>query len=188
VLQAIGAKILIQETDPSALQQIVAEIRTTILQAAYLVNAEGPKPGWSHTDPALLSAIGEVSRAFASVLQKVVPLLDGLEERLELPDASYLEIGVGVGCLSIEMAHLWPSLHIVGVDLWAPSIAIARKNVADAGLESRIELRVQGAEDLPDRSTYDLCWIPSPFIRADLIPTNGCMHPCDLGAGFCLAS
>lgn len=171
VLEAMGGKSLIQETDPSALQPIIAEIRATILQAAYLVNPEGPKPGWSHTDPALLSAAGEVSAAFPSGLRKLLPFLEGLKERLESPEACFLDVGVGVGCLSIEMARLWPSLHIVGIDSWAPSIAIARQNVANAGLESRIELRIQAAEDLSDKNTYDLCWIPSAFICADVIST-----------------
>ena len=170
VLEAIGAKTAIEETDPSALPPIIAEIRATVLHAAYLLNPEGLKPGWSHTDPAVLSAAGEVSAAFPAAIQRLAPFLEGLKERLESPGACFLDVGVGVGCLSIEMARLWPSLRVVGVDPWAPSIALAEQNVARAGLESRIEFRIQAAQDLPDRNAFDLCWIPSAFLHADLIP------------------
>src|SRR4051812_22855649 len=84
---------------------------------------------------------------------------------------SFLDVGVGVAGLSIEMARLFPALQIVGVDPWAPSVALARENVHHAGLASRIELREQAGEALPDRDAFDLIWIPSAFIPASVIPT-----------------
>jgi SAM-dependent methyltransferase len=64
------------------------------------------------------------------------------------------------------MARKWSSLRIVGLDPWAPSLAVAKKNVADAGLEKRIELRELPAEELSDDGAFDLAWIPVPFVPA----------------------
>jgi SAM-dependent methyltransferase len=57
-----------------------------------------------------------------------------------------------------------PSLRVVGLDVWGPSLALARKNVTDAGLDDRIEVREQPGEELPDESAFDLAWLPAPFM------------------------
>jgi SAM-dependent methyltransferase len=79
-------------------------------------------------------------------------------------DSEIQPLGVGVAGLSIAMARLWPTLRVVGVDPWAPSLVIARENVRAAALTGRIELRQQAAEDLTDVDSFDLAWIPSAFI------------------------
>ncbi len=71
-------------------------------------------------------------------------------------------MGVGVAGLSIAMSRLWPTLRVVGVDPWAPSLVLAREKVRAAALTDRIELRHQAAEDLTDVDSYDLAWIPIP--------------------------
>jgi SAM-dependent methyltransferase len=53
---------------------------------------------------------------------------------------------------------------VVGIDPWAPALALARENVRAAGLAGRIELREQLAEELGDEEVYDLAWIPSAFV------------------------
>jgi predicted O-methyltransferase YrrM len=78
---------------------------------------------------------------------------------------------VGVGALSIAMATLWPSLRIVGIDRWKPSLAIAREHVQRLGLGRRIELREQAVEDLADSQVFDLVWFPSLFISETVVTT-----------------
>jgi ubiquinone/menaquinone biosynthesis C-methylase UbiE len=97
--------------------------------------------------------------------------LPGLAERLGSPGASFLDVGVGVGALSIEMARLWPTLDIVGIDRWAPALALARERVQAAGLAERIALREQNAEELPDINSFDLAWIPGAFVSEAATPT-----------------
>jgi 2-polyprenyl-3-methyl-5-hydroxy-6-metoxy-1,4-benzoquinol methylase len=99
----------------------------------------------------------------------VVPLLDGLAERLAAPGAAFLDIGVGVAALSIAMARQWPLLRVVGIDPWEPALEIARGNVEEAGLTDRIELRCQTAEVLPDVAAFDLVWFSGPFVSADVM-------------------
>jgi SAM-dependent methyltransferase len=69
------------------------------------------------------------------------------------------------------MAQLWPSLRVVGIDPWAPALAIAREEVRRAGLTDRIQLREQMVEDFSDTNAFDLAWLPSAFIPGKVIPT-----------------
>ncbi len=171
VLDALEVRELIEGLSPVELQPMLAEIRLTMLQGVKLLYEGTREAGWADTDPDILQAAGETSAGFAGVLKQVIaPRLPGLSERLEAP-GSFLDVGVGVAGLSIAMARLWPALRVVGVDLWAPSLVIAREQVRAARLTDRIELREQAAEDLTDVNAFDLAWIPSAFIPERSIVT-----------------
>jgi SAM-dependent methyltransferase len=123
----------------------------------------GSQSGWTNTDPALLQAAGEVSIGFAQALKT------NLAPALGLSPRRFLDVGVGVAALSIEMARLWPELQIVGIDPLEAALVLARENVRRAGLESRIELRQQRGEDLTDREAFDLAWIPGLFVPEEAV-------------------
>ena len=67
------------------------------------------------------------------------------------------------------MAHLWPLLRVVGIDPWRPALALARENVMMAGLQTRIELREQLAQELVDVEAFDLAFFPGFFIAEAVI-------------------
>jgi SAM-dependent methyltransferase len=162
-LDALEARELLDGLSPLELRPVLAEIRLTMLQGARLLEGM-PEPGGAYTDPDILLAVGGASAGFAAALKRVIaPRLPGLSERLEA-SGSFLDVGVGVAGLSIALARLWPTLRVVGVDPWAPSLDIARETVLAAALTDRIELRLQAAEDLTDVDSFDLAWIPSAFI------------------------
>lgn len=122
--------------------------------------------GWTHTDTSILQRGGEITEGFANALPRLLPLLDGLAPRIAESGSSFLDVGTGVGRLAIAMARKWPSMRVVGLDVWEPSLAVARTAVEAAGLQHRIELRQQAGEDLTDESAFDLAWIPAPFMPA----------------------
>jgi 2-polyprenyl-3-methyl-5-hydroxy-6-metoxy-1,4-benzoquinol methylase len=101
--------------------------------------------------------------------RRILPQLEGLGARLDAADAAFLDVGAGVAALSIAMAWQWPSLRIVAVEPWAPSVAIARERIKSAGLDERIELREQSVEDMTDQDVFDLVWIPSGFIPGQVV-------------------
>jgi hypothetical protein len=68
------------------------------------------------------------------------------------------------------MARRWPQLRVVGIDPWAPALALARDRVRDAGLADRVELREQAGEHLADQDAFDLAWIPGAFVPASALP------------------
>lgn len=112
-----------------------------------------------------------MTQGFPDALARMIaPQLDGLSASLESKGAAFLDVGVGVGLLSLAVAKRFPALRVVGVDTYAPSLALARKNVAAAGLSDRIELREQAAETLPDEEAFDLAWIPAPFVTPAALP------------------
>jgi len=168
VVAALGAREALADVAPSELQPLLGEIRAFAMTNSQLLFAATRRSGWMHSDPEILQAAGDVSIAFPRALKRSLARhLPGLAERLESPGASFLDIGVGVGALSIEMARLWPTLHIVGIDRWAPALALARDRVQAASLAERIELREQAGEELPDIDFFDLAWIPGAFVSEE---------------------
>jgi precorrin-6B methylase 2 len=172
VVTALGARAALDDAAPAELQPLLGEIRAYAIMNSQLLAAATRRSGWSHCEPEMLQAAGDVSIAFPRALQRsIASHLPGLAERLAAPGASFLDVGVGVGALSIEMARLWPTLHIVGIDRWAPALALARGRVQAAGLAQRIALREQTAEDLPDIKAFDLAWVPGAFVAKEATQT-----------------
>jgi SAM-dependent methyltransferase len=169
VLRELGASEAMEGIAPEELRPLVTEIRHFwLIDGAFLSNPERA-PGWTYADEEILATGGELTQGFADVLPRIAPQFDDLAARLGSSDGRFLDVGTGVGRLSIAMARRWPALHVVGVDTWAPSLALARANVAAAGLQDRIELRQQSAEDLPDERSFDLAWIPAPFLPPQVL-------------------
>jgi SAM-dependent methyltransferase len=170
VLRILGIDAELEEVSTEALAALLAEIRLNFLQGVKLLYGSTFQPGWTHTEAELLLSQGQASAAFAPMFHRaIIPQLDGLAACLSTPTASFLDIGVGVAALSIAMARLWPTLRVVGIDIWEPALALARQNVATADLGDRIELRKQAVEDLTDTTAFDLVWFSAPFIRADVL-------------------
>jgi SAM-dependent methyltransferase len=171
-LDALGARPLVEQANPEELRSVLGGIRTELFLGARLVSgARPPGAAWSDTDPSVLQAAGDASAGFPAALERsIAPRLAGLPERLAAEGASFLDVGVGVAALAVGMVRRWPSLRVVGVDPWAPSIALARDNVRAAGLADRIELREQGAEVLPDEDRFDLAWVPGVFVPGAALP------------------
>jgi ribosomal protein L3 glutamine methyltransferase len=78
-----------------------------------------------------------VPRSFVGEL-----LQDGLQPYVEDPEqvGAVLELCTGSGCLAILAAHAFPNADIDAVDLSAPALEVATRNVADYKLDDRIAL------------------------------------------------
>ena len=63
------------------------------------------------------------------------------------------DVGTGSGCIAVALAHYAPELEILASDDEPAALAVARRNVAAHGLESRINLV---ESDLLDRLPVDL--------------------------------
>jgi hypothetical protein len=143
------------------------EYRSGLLQPpAYLEAARRPAAtGWSYTDPVILQAQGDTSAGFARAFRaQIVGELGDLAGRLDRPGARFLDVGVGVGSLSIAMCRELPRLRAVGVDLAEVPLALARDNVGRADLADRIELRHLAVQDLDEVDAFDLAWLPLCFL------------------------
>jgi 2-hydroxy-4-(methylsulfanyl)butanoate S-methyltransferase len=154
-----------------AIGQLLANLRTTYQQSRDLVDRAKRRTlsaGWTYTDPEILHAQGASGRAGAQAMaEQGVPRLPGLAERLSAPSASFLDVGVGVGVIAIEMCRAYPTLHVVGLE---PAEAPRREAVANfeaAGFSDRIEIRDLRVEDLADVEAFDLVYLPQVFVPED---------------------
>jgi len=171
ILDALGLASALEGTSTEDLTPLLAEIRTLTLTNAKILHTSSRDCGWAPSEPVLMQSAGDATSRFPRALASTIaPKLEGLLPRLSSPDAAFLEVGVGVAALAIQMARTWPNLRIVGLDVWAPALALARENIRVAALEERIELREASGESIADEDAFDLAWIPSLFVPERVLP------------------
>ena len=82
-----------------------------------------------------------------------------------------LDLCTGSGCLAILAAHAFPEARVDAVDLSADALAVARRNVDDYDLASRIELVQSDAfTEIADRR-YDVIICNPPYVNAASMDT-----------------
>jgi predicted O-methyltransferase YrrM len=96
-------------------------------------------------------------------------MLPCLDERLPSSDGQFLDVGMGVGIVAIEMCRLYPHLRVVGLEGGAVAAEEARQNIAAAGFEDRIEVRQQRLEELNDRHAHDFAYLAQVFMPLDVV-------------------
>jgi hypothetical protein len=156
-----GIRRLLEQAggDPA---MVASQAAAPILQAGAMLS--GAKH-WSAQDEAALQAQGLASAQGAELFKQfVVPSLPGLEELLGGPSPVMLDVGVGVAAMAVAWCQALPGLRIVGLDVFERALELAERNVAEAGLGDRIELRHQDVADLGEESVFALAWLPAPFI------------------------
>ena len=94
---------------------------------------------------------------------------DGLSALV--PDASavtrVLDVCTGSACLAILAAHAFPGAQVDAVELSADALAVARRNVEDYGLSSRIRLIQSDLyAALAPETRYDLIIANPPYVAA----------------------
>jgi SAM-dependent methyltransferase len=190
VAERLDAVVAATGLDPDELDRLPEPVRHAALgaigaffaQAAALLADPATPPGWAVEDAAVIESQGRASAMLAPLVDGFAGSLGDLADRLSRPGARFLDVGTGVGHLSIAMARQFPELSIVGIDRWAFALDRARANVGAAGLDDRIQLRDQDVADLDDDATFDLAFLPGPFLSGELVPdalraTKGALAP-----------
>jgi hypothetical protein len=59
---------------------------------------------------------------------------------------------------------------VVGLEPWGPALRLGQREISDAGLSARIELRAQRVEELADVDAYDVAWLAGPFLPPAIVP------------------
>ena len=171
-LRYVGVPEVIALFKASPREDVLARLRSAHLQSRAMVDAArhgALRPGWLHTDPELLQAQGRSGRASTHAMAQIFRHLPGLQERLTSPDGTFLDVGMGVGIISIEMCRLFPQLRVVGLEPGAIQAQEAQRNIAAAGFEDRIEVRMQRLEDLEDHQVYDFAYLAQVFMPIDVV-------------------
>ena len=76
------------------------------------------------------------------------------------------DICTGSGCLAILMAHAFPQASIDAVDLSADALEVAKRNVADYGLQGQIRLIKSDLMRKLKGRRYDLIVANPPYVKA----------------------
>ena len=107
-----------------------------------------------------------VPRSFISEL-----LLEQLNPWISDPDSinNVLDLCTGSGCLAILAAHAFPNCNIEAVDLSADALAVAKRNVAEYALQSRINLIESDMFTKLDSNQYDLIISNPPYVDAESV-------------------
>jgi precorrin-6B methylase 2 len=155
----------------NAIAPLLADLRTTLHQSRDLVDRAKRRmlsAGWVHTDPELLHAQGVSGRGGARAMaEQGVPFLPGMAERLNSPSATFLDVGIGVGVIAIEMCRVYPALRVVGLEPAEVPRREALANIGAVGYADRMELRDQRVEELTDVEAFDLAYLPQVFLSEE---------------------
>jgi ribosomal protein L3 glutamine methyltransferase len=95
-------------------------------------------------------------------------LRDAFSPWVDDPEAvgDALDLCTGSGCLAVLMAHAFPQAAVDAVDLSAEALAVARRNVADHGLEGRIRLIEADLFATLAGRRYDIIISNPPYVTA----------------------
>jgi len=141
---------------------MASEAAAPVLQCAALLS--GSTAWTTQDDAALLAQARASARAPSPFKQFVVPQLDGLAGLLDGESPMMLDVGVGVAAMAVEYCRVFPTLRVVGLDVFPRALDLARALVDKEGMAERIELRHLDVTDLDDQGVFALAWLPAPFV------------------------
>jgi ribosomal protein L3 glutamine methyltransferase len=93
---------------------------------------------------------------------------EGLSPWIANPESiqTALDLCTGSGCLAILMAHQFPDADVDAADISSDALAVALRNVADHGVQGRVNLiRSDLLSNLTDKQ-YDLIVSNPPYVTA----------------------
>ena len=75
-----------------------------------------------------------------------------------------LDVGTGCGCLACLTAHTWPHLQVDAVDISPPAVALAQQNIADLGLDGRVQARESDLFSSLKGERFDVILANPPYV------------------------
>lgn len=112
---------------------------------------------WEALGPDVREAQADANRAlFLHQLgQELLPAVPDVHERLQ-HGARVADVGCGAGWSCIGIAGSYPNITVDGFDLDEPSIEMARRHAAEAGVADRVHFHVADAASLIGADPYDV--------------------------------
>lgn len=152
----LDARLLPKEID--AVLRVIERRATERVPAAYLTQEAWLGDYRFHVDERVI-----VPRSF---IAELIP--DQFSPFVQDPQAvaNILELCTGSGCLAIMLADAFPNARVDALDLSADALEVARRNVADYGLEDRITLFESDLYDALPARQYDLIVTNPPYVNA----------------------
>lgn len=143
-------------------------IRSFFGQALEMIENPGRPAAWSFDDPAILQAQGRSSLVLVDTIADFVASKPELHERLTRP-GKFIDVGSGVGCISINVAERWPQLRVDGLDIFEPALTLAAENLAASAVSDRVIFHNADFADLKLENEYCAAFVAGPFIPLDAV-------------------
>jgi SAM-dependent methyltransferase len=139
-------------------------VRASLLQMLHLIElTANSAEGWNYTDEGLLQAQGRASRLVTRLITDYAHTEQALGQMLE-DDGDFLDVGSGVGWISLSMAMQWPKLRSTGIDILGPALALAQQNLTETEMSGRVSFRNQNVIELSEQDIFNITFIPLIFI------------------------
>lgn len=145
-----------------------ARARASLRNALNLVESPGTPARWTVDDPVILQTQGKASRMVTRLVASFSERTESFSERLGQP-ARFLDVGSGVGWISITMAERWPQLTVDGIDIHEPALRLAEKNRVTSIAAERIRFCRRDVVDLEEVDSYASAFLPLIFMPEDVV-------------------
>jgi predicted O-methyltransferase YrrM len=111
---------------------------------------------WEQLGELARTSQADVNRPWFDTLPAEMATLPDIHALLARPGARLADVGTGAGWSAIALAEAYPDLEVVGIDIDAPSIAMAERNAAEAGVEGRVRFVHDDAANLAAHGSFDV--------------------------------
>ena len=162
------------EIPPERIAMLRERLISTLGQAATIA-ARGPGCGWDSYSDDVLLAQGRFSAVAGRIFKAMLTTTPELAAAFDACRV-IIDTGVGVGAGACSICEALPGTRVIGLDVNARALGLARQLVVAKDLGDRIELRLQGVEELQDVGVASIAHISPPFFpRPALIKGIACL-------------
>lgn len=171
---------VITEPERRALLHLIERRVTERIPTAYLLREAWLGEFKFYVDERVI-----VPRSFIAELlrEQLTPWVESPEEVVSAAD-----ICTGSGCLAILLAHAFPNAEVDAVDISDDALAVARRNIADYGLDDQVQPIKSDMLAALQGKTYDIIISNPPYVDApsmDALPPEYRREPqLALGSGY----
>ncbi|WP_246079777.1 class I SAM-dependent methyltransferase [Nonomuraea mesophila] len=156
-LPAGAAEVLTDESSLAYLAPLARMLAGASVQLPALLDAyrDGGGVPWAAFGTDLRESQADMNRPwFEHALPEALAGVPELDAVLRRPGARLADVGCGGGWSAIALARAYPEASMEGVDIDGPSVELATRNAADAGLGDRVRFR-RGDAALLHEGRYD---------------------------------
>lgn len=195
-LPAAHAEVLTDELNPNYLAPLARMLTTSGESMALLLDAyrTGGGVSWDRFGQDMRESQADMNRPFfLNDLADVVAGIDSLQSRIGKSGARIADVGCGAGWSTLALARAYPDAEVVGYDIDVPSIEVARRHAAGAGVDDRVTFHAVDVAELAG-TDFDVAFafecihdMPQPVrvLKAmhDMVGANGLVVVMDEAVG-----
>lgn len=157
-LPADRAEVLLDASSLAFAGPLATMVAASAAQMPRIVEAyrTGGGVSWEQLGELARTSQADVNRPWFESLPAELAKLPDIHALLGGPGARLADVGTGAGWSAIALAKAYPGLEVVGVDIDAPSIEMARRNAAEAGVDDRVRFVHDDAANLGAHGPFDV--------------------------------